>query len=275
LRVAGADNLDFRGIQGFGAELAYVMSSGNGDKSRIYQTSDGGKSWQLQYTSSQPGFFLDALACASKRECTALSDPVEGKFLVLDTGDGEHWRELPRAGMPAALSGEGAFAASNSALARCSGGTIYFGTGGATTARVFVSHDYGRTWKAVATPISGAPSRGIFSVTCPERRHLVAVGGDYQNPGQARQAAIYSQDDGKSWHLAEQQPGGYRSAVDSCRRGRFAAVGPNGTDLSLDYGIHWTPTDHLSLNAVSFAGTEGWAVGAKGTVARFHISGLR
>lgn len=46
-------------------------------------------------------------------------------------------------------------------------------------------------------------------------------------------------------------------------------MGPNGTDISHDHGKHWQHSDYLNLNAVSFDGTRGWAVGAKGTIARF------
>ncbi|MGH9711459.1 MAG: WD40/YVTN/BNR-like repeat-containing protein, partial [Candidatus Acidiferrales bacterium] len=43
LTVAGGGDLDFRDIEAFDADVAYVMSSGDGDKSRIYKTTDGGK----------------------------------------------------------------------------------------------------------------------------------------------------------------------------------------------------------------------------------------
>jgi photosystem II stability/assembly factor-like uncharacterized protein len=115
------------------------------------------------------------------------------------------------------------------------------------------------------------PSSGIFSIACEGRAYyLVAVGGDYKEPARAKQAAIYSEDSGETWSLAEQQPGGYRSAVGSFSYGDFAAVGPNGTDISHDHGKHWLHSDYLYLNAVSFDGTRGWAVGAKGTIARFN-----
>jgi hypothetical protein len=97
----------------------------------------------------------------------------------------------------------------------------------------------------------------------------VAVGGDYKLPGETKSLAIHSEDGGKNWTLAAQQPGGYRSAVGSSSYGDFATVGPNGTDISHDRGVHWTRTDPLNLNAVSFEGTAGWAVGPKGTIARF------
>jgi photosystem II stability/assembly factor-like uncharacterized protein len=249
------------------------MSTGDGDKSRIYKTTDGGKTWKLQYSDKRPGFFLDSLACDSKTHCLALSDPVDGKFLVLSTDDGEHWKELPRDKMPIALPNEGAFAASGTSIAICDrGDNTYFGTGGGATARIFHSGDHGRSWTAANTPIaSGNPSSGIFSVACGGFL-VVAVGGDYKEPGTAKRVAACSNDSGATWHLAEQQPGGYRSAVGEFSGGDFAAVGPNGTDISqqeLSQTMHWQHTDYLNLNAASFDGDDGWAVGPKSTIARF------
>jgi photosystem II stability/assembly factor-like uncharacterized protein len=273
LSVPGGGGLDFRDIEAFDEDTAYVMSSGDGDKSRIYKTTDSGKTWKLQYSDKRSGFFLDSLACDSKTHCLALSDPVDGKFLVLSTDDGEHWKELPRDKMTAALPNEGAFAASGSSLAICDRGeNIYFGTGGAAAARIFHSTDRGRSWAAVNTPIaSGNASSGIFSVACGGFL-VVAVGGDYKEPAAAKRVAAYSSDFGATWHLAEQQPGGYRSAVGSFGGGDFAAVGPNGTDISHEEpseAMHWQHTDYLNLNAASFVGEQGWAVGPKGTIARF------
>ncbi len=271
LSVAGGGDLDFRDIEAFDEDIAYVMSSGDGDKSRIYKTSDGGNSWKLQYSDKRPGFFLDSLACDSKTHCLALSDPVDGKFLVLSTDDGEHWKEVPRDKMPAALPKEGAFAASGTAIALCDHGNVFFATGGAA-ARVFHSGDGGRSWAVAVTPIaSGNASSGIFSIAC-DGSLVVVVGGDYKEPASAKRVAAHSNDSGTTWRLAEQQPGGYRSAVGSFSYGDFATVGPNGTDISHYEGgevMHWTHTDTLNLNAVSFDGTNGWAVGPRGTIARF------
>src|ERR1700730_8277631 len=72
--VAGGESLDFRSIVGFDAKKAFVMSSGEGNKSLIYKTVDGGENWTLVFTDSRKAFFLDALACDG--ECYALSDPV-------------------------------------------------------------------------------------------------------------------------------------------------------------------------------------------------------
>jgi photosystem II stability/assembly factor-like uncharacterized protein len=267
LSVAGGADLDFRDIEAFGASTAYLMSSGDGDKSRIYKTTDGGQSWALEYTDKRSGFFLDSLACASSTHCFALSDPVDGKFVVLATSDGEHWKQMPRAGMPAAVPTEGAFAASGTSIAICNN-NIYFGTGG-PTARVFHSADRGRSWTAAATPMaSGNASSGIFSIAC-HGRYIVAVGGDYRDPGRAERAAAYSHDRGRTWHLADHPPAGYRSSVCVASGVAFSA-GPNGEDISLDYGVNWQLADTLNFNAAAVAsqGAE-WAVGPGGTFKRF------
>ena len=49
--------------------------------------------------------------CFSQSQCFAVSDPIDGKFLIISTQDGEHWKELPNDHMPAIIPGEGVFAA--------------------------------------------------------------------------------------------------------------------------------------------------------------------
>ena len=46
----GAEKLDFRGIQAFDENTAIVMSSGKGDLSRLYKTTDGCQTWKLLFT---------------------------------------------------------------------------------------------------------------------------------------------------------------------------------------------------------------------------------
>jgi photosystem II stability/assembly factor-like uncharacterized protein len=266
LWIPGAESLDFRGVQAFNAKTAYVMSSGEGAQSRIYKTTDGGESWKLQYQGTKKEFFLDALICDDEMHCATLSDPVDGKFVILANTDGEHWVELARENMPSALPKEGAFAASNSSLC-LERKDIHFGTGG-PAARVFASHDFGKTWTVVETPVaSGNASSGIFSLFCDERT-IVAVGGDYQDPARAYKNAAISRDGGKTWELATQPPGGYRSAVGKYGSG-FVAVGPAGAETSTD-GLRWNSIGKQNFNAYGAPfGDAGWAVGPHGTVAKF------
>ena len=265
--VQGGDELDFRGIVAFPASIAYVISSGEGVKSRIYKTTDGGKTWKLQFSDNRKEFFLDTIACRSEKECFALGDPINGKFLLLETTDGEHWNALAVDNMPAALPGEGAFAASNSCLALAGDKDIFFSTGG-PAARVFHSNDGGLDWTVAETPVAhGNASSGIFSIVS-DHNHVLVVGGDYRATGQAERAAAYSLDAGKTWQLAAQQPGGFRSALARLEGPRAIAVGPTGEDTSDDYGVHWKPTDSLNLNALAILDWKhGWAAGPRGTIA--------
>jgi len=276
LRVVDGDSLDFRGIAAIDARVAYVMSIGPGDKSRIYKTSDGGETWKNQFTGVSKETFLDAIVCLGEKNCFALGDPIDGKFLLLSTTDGEHWKEMAREKMPAALPNEGAFAASNSSLF-VDDENIYFGTGGAAQARVFHSTDRGRTWTVVETPIAASnASSGIFSLDCKGGNALNAVGGDYRDVARAFHSAAYWHSGGylpgadAAWHLSKQQPGGFRSGVANVDGATVVAVGPSGEDVSHDFGVTWEHTDALNLNAVTILDIyNGWAVGPKGTVARF------
>src|SRR5580658_513639 len=199
------------------------MSGGDGVNSRIYVTEDGGETWKLEFAGKNPSLFLDALVCNS--QCYALSDPVDGKFLLLSNHNNGTWSELPGDRMPDALPGEGAFAASGTSLALGTDGAMYFGTGGAAAARVFHSTNSGKTWTVTDVPMAiGNASSGIFSLALVGHTAVIAVGGDYKDPTRPFRVAAYSLDDGKTWQLAAQQPGGYRSAVASLY-GSALAVG--------------------------------------------------
>ena len=274
--VAAADTLDFRDIEAFDGNTAVALSVGPGGQSRIYGTSDGGAHWTLRHTNPDRDGFLDALVFWDRRHGLALGDPVGGHFVVLATDDGgTTWSRVAPEGMPAALPGEGAFAASGTCLVVRGDHHAWFGTG---AGRVFRSDDRGHTWTAHATPItSGNGSSGIFSLAFWDNEHGVAVGGDHREPDRAGRVAAITSDGGKTWQLPSGNgPGGYRSAVVSLpgSSGRLLiAVGPKGASLSRDGGNSWAEVGHQGFHAVATADPDsGWAVGEDGTIARFSVS---
>ena len=270
--VAGAATLDLRAIAAISARTAFAMSIG--DSSRIFRTTDGGRTWSLQFVSTRKGSFLDAIRFWDARHGIAVSDPVDGKFLVVTTKDGgDTWQETPAAGMPPALPNEGAFAASGSCLVVHGPGDAWFVTGGALVARVFHSTDSGRHWTVSDSPIRAASaSQGIFSVAFRDAMHGVIGGGDYSKAALGGRNVAVTHDGGRSWTVVDSaaSPQGFRSAVEFVpgTRGReLVAVGINGTDRSHDGGLTWAATDSVPYNSVQFSGRTGFVVGPKGRTA--------
>jgi photosystem II stability/assembly factor-like uncharacterized protein len=268
--VPGAGQLDFRDVKAFGEATAYLLSAGPGDASRIYKTTDGGKSWVMQFKCADPAAFFDAIAFWDEKHGIALGDPVGGRFQLVVTADGgAGWEPLAAKTLPPALPGEGAFAASGTCLATRGGRDVWFATGGAKSARVFRSKDRGQNWQVSETPIAaGTESAGIFSIAFRDKNHGMIVGGDYRKPNDVGATAATTSDGGKTWApLDKRLP--FRSAV-AWAKDRWVAVGTSGSHVSLDDGATWKLLDREQYNSVGFTPTgEGWAVGPKGRIATF------
>ena len=268
--VPGADKLDFRDVEAFDAATAYLLSAGPGTDSRIYKTTDAGRTWNRQFQNSDRQAFFDALAFWDERHGLAISDPVNGRFPLIVTEDGgTHWTPLAAVDLPPALPNEGAFAASGTCLVTHSPSDVWFGTGGAKVARVFHSADRGRHWTVSETPIpAGVPAAGIFSIAFRDREHGLIVGGDYSKPNQPGPNAAHTADGGRTWTPLGQQFA-YRSGV-AWARDRWIAAGMSGSDVSIDDGVTWKPLDRQNNNTVSFAPDGvGWVAGPRGRIAKF------
>jgi len=264
---ADAAGLQFRDIEAFDAAHAVALTIGEGTDSRVYATSDGGRSWTESFRNSDPAAFYDCITFLDRRHGLALSDPVGGKFRILATADGgRSWKVRPSAGMPDALTGEFAFAASGTCLVSA-GGKAWFATGGGATARVFTSRDGGHHWSVTDTPVPSGPSAGIYSLAVQKSGRAVAVGGDYVTPESAPAGAAYLH--GRNWTVARTVPGEYRSGSAWLGRTTALTVGPTGSDISYDGGRNWKRFDTGSFDAVECtAGGACWASGEAGRVAK-------
>jgi photosystem II stability/assembly factor-like uncharacterized protein len=240
----GAEKLDFRGVQAFDANTAIVMSSGKGDLSRLYKTTDGCHTWKLIFTNPDEGGFWDALLLNRfDKDGYLLGDPVNGKFAFWETDDkGVTWGRTKLTGLEAAQE-EGAFAASNSSLFVDERSILGFVTGGPAGPRVFTNSGTSETeaFKAQRIPLKGgSAATGAFSVFERDWCCWMVVGGDYSKPSDEIETAAYTGDGGKTWHSSKTQPNGYRSSVAYDEKLKtWITVGPNGTDISTDDGKNW------------------------------------
>jgi photosystem II stability/assembly factor-like uncharacterized protein len=265
----GAEHLDFRGIQAFDENTAIVMSSGKGDLSRLYKTTDGCKTWKLVFTNPDKDGFWDGLV-ADGAGGIVIGDPVDGQFAIFSSMNGGHqqWFRFKHPERAPSLKisdphskSEALFAASNSVLSGNGFSDIIFVTGGAGG-----SYLYGTKWHSwpldynFATfvteplPLAKGASAGAFSFAtntgCTANKHdhcsFVIVGGDYLKPDEKAGTAAYARISGAGetpdrFQSAQTPPHGFRSAVAYDEKTKtWITVGPNGTDISTDNGKNWS-----------------------------------
>jgi photosystem II stability/assembly factor-like uncharacterized protein len=260
----GAEKLDFRGIQAFDENTAIVMSSGKGDLSRLYKTTDGCQTWKLLFTNPDKEGFWDAIVFTDRQKGFVLGDPLpisgglkKYAFAYFQTSDaGETWNALHRGAhayqAPPADPDDAVFAASNSSflVSRIAptfvtgGPHAYFIIGSAPPQGCLCnpmpladSIFYG----TIRLPLAEGKSAGAFSIAT-DHNKTVIVGGDYDKPEESYGTAAYQRVGTPFWQAAETLPHGFRSAVVyDPQQKLWITVGPNGTDISRDDGKNWSP----------------------------------
>ena len=274
--------LDFRGIQAWDEKTAIVMASGPGEKSRLYKTVDGCRTWTVSSKPDGKESFWDVVqfqhddfgyAIGDAHTGIMLGDPVNGRFEALAMVLGNGWFRDEAACK--ALPGDAAFAASNSSAFVFGSRRYVLGIGGKNGAFVLISplvdnRDAMEACRRIRVPIAGGTeSSGIFSVFFSDRTHALAVGGDYTKPNEATGTAAWSADGGHHWTAAKTPPHGYRSTVQySADLKAWITAGTNGSDISHDDGKTWQPIDDGNWNALSLP----FLVGPKGRIARLSVA---
>lgn len=280
-QVAGAEELDFRDIHAIDDGTVIAITSGT--PARVYRTTSGGSNWSLCYENTDERVFLDSVAFLDDNRGIVMGDPIgDGLFLLATRDAGKTWRPFKQ--VPRVQPGEAGFAASGTNMISIDGKKVFIGLGShlegqaSQTSRILFTVDSARSWKKTAVPIARSPSAGIFSICFANKKNGVAVGGDYKRPDDSSSNFSVTNDGGRTWSTPalREPPTGFRSCVSVwLKYGReinMIAVGPNGTDRSTDLGQKWHRISNEGFHSVDFApdGRFGWAVGAKGRIAKWQ-----
>jgi photosystem II stability/assembly factor-like uncharacterized protein len=275
--VPGAEDLEFRDVEGVSDRVAYLMAAGPGEDSRIYKTEDGGATWTLQFQNHNPSAFYDCFAFWDQKHGVTFSDAVSGVFPAIRTTNGTTWQNIG-ARLPSAQDGEAAFAASGTCIAAQGGKRAWIATGGAAKARVLATTDGGDSWQAFDTPITqGTPISGGISIAFRDPHHGILAGGDLGSSSVPTDNVAVSKDGGATWALAAHTP--FASAVYGLAyvpgfgQRTVVATGPAGAAWSADEGGSWNSLPGISgFWAVAFAGrSAGWLVGVNGTIVKISF----
>ena len=229
----------------------------------------------LVYYEKHPKVFYDAMAFWNDSEGIAIGDPTDDCMSIIITRDGgKHWKKLNCNMLPSVISGEAAFAASDTNIAIV-GNNTWVATGGKAS-RVLYSPNKGKTWQIIDTPIvQGKATTGIYSIDFYDAQNGFAIGGDYTKPNENTANKMRTTNGGKTWALVgDTKSPGYRSCVQYLPNSNakvLVAVGFKGIDCSNDAGNSWQHLSDEGFYTLRFLNdTIAYAAG-KGRVCRLRF----
>ena len=229
--MSGADSvLQFRDVHAVDANTAYLLAAGTGARSRIYKTTDAGRTWRLQFLNSDTAAFYDCFdfwdathggvcVVAGGRSQAWIGTTAPSGARVYHTADrGAHWSVVSTPVVSGRSAGIAALAFRDELHGVALGGRIGEPDDRSDSV-VAITEDGGATWRL--------GSRPTFSG---------AVFGAAQVPGLDDYVVV---------------------------------VGPKGLDWSSDAGRSWSNVSANAYWSVGFASRlAGWAVGPGGRISR-------
>jgi photosystem II stability/assembly factor-like uncharacterized protein len=272
--VPGAETMEFRDVHAVSADVAWLLAAGPGEKSRIYHTRDGGGNWTLQFTNSDTTAFFDCFTFFDAKRGVAFSDAAGGRTKILRTENGgTTWQLLPESAVPAALDGEGAFAASGGCLVSHGSKDAWVATG-SPEARLLRTRDQGKTWQAQATPFVRGEGAGMTATSWLDAKRGIGVGARIAQMRTDTAAAVVgiTDDGGVTWTMRPRPAvrGSFFGVawVPAPDRNTAAAATLGGLLVTRDAGLTWTTATTNQYWSVGAAGRSAWGVGPGGRITK-------
>lgn len=235
-----ARTTEFRSIAGT-KDAIFILAIGNPamliriDKNTLEET--------VVYKEEHEKVFYDSMQFVDNLNGFAMGDPIENCLAFIKTTDGgKTWQKVNCDVLPKVVEGEAAFATSNTNLA-IKGKSIFMVSGGKKS-RVFVSNDFGASWKVYETPIiQGETMTGIFTADFYNEKIGVIAGGNYEKQDQNWANKAITKNGGKTWKLiADKEAFGYASCVQfvpNSKGKKIISVGGTGMFYSDNFGKNW------------------------------------
>ncbi len=255
--------LEFRSI----AQTAkYIFIINVANPALLYRVSKDDFSAKLVYQENHEKVFYDSMQFWNDKEGIAMGDPINDCLNIITTRDGGNsWNKISCDKLPKVMTGEAAFAASNTNIVIKENNTWI--VSGGKKSRVFYSPDRGNSWKVYETPIvQGKTMTGIFTADFYDSNSGFITGGDYEVRNQNFSNKAITANGGKTWRLiADNQGFGYASCVQYVPRSNgksLVTVGTSGIYYSSNGGEAWEQlSTDTSLNTIRFI-NENTAVAA-------------
>ncbi|MBC7607324.1 MAG: oxidoreductase [Burkholderiales bacterium] len=253
-KIDAGNNAEFRSIAKTSKDI-FLLNVGN--PAKLYQISKSSKQPELVYQEDHEKVFYDSMQFWNELEGIAVGDPLEDCLSIITTRDGgDSWQKTSCPLLPKVVSGEAAFAASNTNIVIKKNKTWI--VSGGKKARIFYSPDKGRSWSVFETPITqGLEMTGIFTADFYNTKMGFIAGGNYEIPNQNFNNKAITADGGRTWRLTAQHQGfGYASCVqyvpESSGR-QLVCVGATGLQYSSDSGENWIQLlDNKDLYTIRF-----------------------
>ena len=267
---------DFRAVS---HSKNYLYALAIASPARLYQIEldkkEGLKNPKLVYSEEGKNVFYDAINFFDDNNGIAMGDPTSDCLSILLTNDGGNsWHKINCDKLPKTISGEAAFAASNTNIAIV-GDEAWIISGGMQS-RVFHTKDKGKTWSVNQTPlVYGKESTGGYSIAFADAKNGIICGGDYTNKELNTKNKAITNDGGQTWKLvANGQLPGYISCVQyvpNTQGKELFAVSTEGIYFSNDSGNSWVKVSNEGYYTIKFVDKNSAWLAGNGKIAKMVL----